>query len=151
MIGPIGRQVPAATLGQNCPQMTQRPGIRGISKRPFLGCMNMEWKICVFLLEKAQQKATYAPNFTQSRKSLLDIPCMGVLCKSLFLPFITHFLSLHRFSLSDAPTQDLPPFCDGTSTALVEVCTPSPQVTEHGAQGLHCPQVQFTGSSSICL
>ena len=27
MIGPLGRQGPAATLGQHCPQMTQRPGI----------------------------------------------------------------------------------------------------------------------------
>ena len=27
MIGPLGRQGPAATLGQHCPQMAQRPGI----------------------------------------------------------------------------------------------------------------------------
>ena len=27
MIGPFGRQGPAATLGQHCPQMTRRPGM----------------------------------------------------------------------------------------------------------------------------
>ena len=27
VIGPLGRQGPAATIGQHCPQMTQRPGI----------------------------------------------------------------------------------------------------------------------------
>ena len=33
MIGPLGRQGPAATLGQHCPQVTRRPGNRGDCKK----------------------------------------------------------------------------------------------------------------------
>ena len=51
--------------------------IQGISIRLFPGCENMWWKHSVFLPAEGKQNATFSPDFIQSGKSLLEIPCTG--------------------------------------------------------------------------
>ena len=47
MIGLLGRQGLAATLGQHCPQMTQRPGTHSLlASSAFLRCVSSSSFVC---------------------------------------------------------------------------------------------------------
>ena len=50
---------------------------QGTSKERVPGCVNMVWKICVFLPAEGEQNATWSPSFTKPGKGILEVPCRG--------------------------------------------------------------------------
>ena len=63
MIGPLGRLVAAASLGQHCPQMTQRPGIAEVfldagwtHKVSYKGCLDFPCYCLCFEPVKARRQ-----------------------------------------------------------------------------------------------
>ena len=64
---------PSLITGEGC--NLKYESVQGISKRLFPGCKNMWWKNCAFLPAEGKQSAIFSPDFTQSGKSLLEMPC----------------------------------------------------------------------------